>query len=108
MSDNSDSIDFSNNLDDDCFMEKKYEKLLFDNDNNCDNLNEELTLHNCLRKNMRGIKTIYYILLTIQIFEVKFRNNCKCCISNDVKLLQKQYDNGDQFIPIEYKITFTI
>ena len=37
------------------------------------------SLNLALKINMRCIKTIYYLLLRLQIFELKYRNKCKCC-----------------------------
>lgn len=108
------STDSDNSLNGDInennYIEKKYENIIFNNVElyKFENHDEEVNLCNILKNNMRGIKTVYYIILCLQIYEIKFRNNCKCCETSEYKLFNRQFDNNDVFIPIDYKIIFTI
>lgn len=68
------------------------------------------SLNLALKINMRCIKTIYYLLLRLQIFELKYRNKCKCCADTSFELFSKEFENNNvlDHIPIDYKIIFFI
>jgi len=53
-------------------------------------------LYNALKNNIRGIKTIYNLLIRLIVIFPKYRNKCKCCISETDKELLKNFE-------IEYK-----
>lgn len=107
ISDN--SLNSMNDMDNEHFIENKYKKLLFDEiEYYYFNHFENQTLLEFLKLNMKYMKTIYYILFCVQIFEIKYRKQCKCCEKTEYKILKKQFENNDKYIPIDYEIHFLI
>jgi hypothetical protein len=49
-------------------------------------------LYYCLKNNMRGIKTIYNLLLRLIVIYPKYRKKCKCCISESDNELLKNFE----------------
>jgi len=49
-------------------------------------------LYYALKNNIRGIKTIYNLLLRLIVIHPKYRNKCKCCIIENDKELLKNFD----------------
>jgi hypothetical protein len=67
-------------------------------------------LYLAIKLNMRCIKTIYYLLLRLQIYELKYRNKCKCCVDTSFEIFNKEFENNNvlDHIPTDYKIIFLI
>ena len=107
-SDNSnESINNIDNKEYDSYIEKKYINNIFKGINYYkDDKNDKITLFEAIKNNMRGIKTVYYSLLCIQILELEFRNKCKCCIPQEYTLFLKEFETNNTFIPDNYKINF--
>jgi len=49
-------------------------------------------LYYALKNNIRGVKTVYNLLLRLIVIYPKYRNKCKCCITENDKELLKNYD----------------
>jgi hypothetical protein len=46
-----------------------------------------------LKNNIRGVKTIYNLLLRLIVINPKYRNKCKCCITDNDKELLKNFES---------------
>lgn len=51
-------------------------------------------LYYSLWNNIRGVKTIYNLLLKLIIIYPKFRNRCKCCEDNQIKIYLEKLENN--------------
>jgi len=49
-------------------------------------------LYYALKNNIRGVKTVYNLLLRLIVINPKYRNKCKCCITENDKELLKNFE----------------
>jgi len=79
-----------------CNLKHKYNNIIENLKNNktfkTDDKCYKNNLYYALKNNIRGVKTIYNLLLRLIVINPKYRNKCKCCITDIDKELLKNFE----------------